>query len=139
MPSTLRRETVQTDGTAASPIISDTISFPIMNQFRTKYFSTRLTAIALAICGLPGIPVAADIADFSVTPRDVRVGRDGSRMKVAFNLSLDSLELHSGRQAVYTPLLYSQEGDTVVLPQIIVNGRRQQIKWERSHRHGSFI
>lgn len=134
MPSTLRRETVQTDGTAASPINSDTISFPIMNQFRTKYFSTRLTAIALAICSLPGIPVAADIADFSVTPRDVRVGRDGSRMKVAFNLSLDSLELPSGRQAVYTPLLYSQEGDTVVLPQIIVNGRRQQIKWERSHR-----
>lgn len=105
-----------------------------MNQFRTKYFSTRLTAIALAICGLPGIPVAAGIADFSVTPRDVRVGRDGSRMKVAFNLELDSLELPSGRQAVYTPLLYSQEGDTVVLPQIIVNGRKQQIKWERSHR-----
>lgn len=47
-----------------------------------------------------------------------------------FDLNLDSLELPSNRRLVFTPVITNGE-EEATLPKVVVNGRRQQIMYDR--------
>lgn len=49
---------------------------------------------------------------------------------LSMRLNLDSLHLPTNSQIVYTPVA-SVQGDTLRLPELVVNGRRQQIMYQR--------
>lgn len=59
------------------------------------------------------------------------VSLQDSLMAVSMNLNLDSLLLPSNMRLIYTPMVVSAD-TTLYFPQIIVNGRRQQIMYERN-------
>lgn len=59
-----------------------------------------------------------------------RASLQDSLMVVSMNLNLDSLQLPSNMRLMYTPMVVSAD-TTLYFPQIIINGRRQQIMYER--------
>lgn len=66
----------------------------------------------------------------SISVSDVEVERQGDYVAVGLSLNLDSLRMPVNERFVYTPCLVSEAG-TVYMPQIVINGRRQQIMYER--------
>lgn len=56
--------------------------------------------------------------------------RAGSLMNVAMTLRLDSMPITANRRVVITPMLVGK-ADSVALNPIVVNGRRQQIMYDR--------
>ena len=61
---------------------------------------------------------------------NVQVAHQDNFVTVAMDLMLDSLNLPSNSQLIYTPMVLSQQWK-FKLPEIVINGRRQQIMYER--------
>lgn len=62
---------------------------------------------------------------------DVVTTNKNNFMTVAMKLNLDSLKLPSNSQLIYTPMVTTKDSDLLKLPEIVINGRRQQIMYER--------
>lgn len=89
-------------------------------------FCAKATGLCLlSLLFIPAGSVAQDVR-FS----DVHVAQNGEFMTLGLTVNLDSLKLGTNRQLIFTPQLRT-EGDTLCFPQIVVNGRRQQIMYER--------
>lgn len=62
---------------------------------------------------------------------DVVTTNKNDFMTVAMKLNLDSLKLPTNSQLIYTPMVTTKDSDLLKLPEIVINGRRQQIMYER--------
>ena len=70
------------------------------------------------------------MANRGIGVEDVSVTRDGGYVMLNMKLNLDSLDLPTNTRLVYTPVIKTKEGQ-VEMPEIVINGRRQQIMYER--------
>ncbi len=67
-----------------------------------------------------------------VTAESIAAGRVGDKMYLSMVLNLDSLDVESNRRIVFTPILIgSNPADTVSFSEVMVNGRRQHIAYQR--------
>lgn len=96
----------------------------------------RLTTLALA--AVLGLPLCAQtrMAGRGISVGDVSVTRGDGHVMLNMRLNLDSLDLAANHRLVYTPVLQSG-GVTETMPEIVINGRRQQIMYERGDMKGS--
>lgn len=77
------------------------------------------------------------VANHEMRLENVKVEHTGSFLTVAMDLNLDSLRLPSNTQLVYTPILHTAQGDQP-MPEIVVNGRKQQVMYERGYYKGRY-
>ena len=70
------------------------------------------------------------LASDKIKVSNVQVAQQNNALSVSMDLNLDSLYLPSNLQLVYTPVFKTRQGD-FKMPQIVINGRRQQIMFER--------
>ena len=70
------------------------------------------------------------LASDKIKVSNVQVAQQNNALSVSMDLNLDSLYLPSNLQLVYTPVFKTRQGD-IKMPQIVINGRRQQIMFER--------
>ena len=101
-----------------------------------KYISA---IFSLALCAPAFAQVGAQehtmMANRGIAIEDVNVTRDGEFVMLNMKLNLDSLDLPSNTRLVYTPVLKTKQG-VVSMPEIVINGRRQQIMYERGDAKG---
>lgn len=72
----------------------------------------------------------ARLAANQIRVTQANVSRLDGLMVMTMKLNLDSLQLPSNMRLVYTPMVVSADS-TLFFPRVIVNGRRQQIMYER--------
>lgn len=89
-----------------------------------------LTSILLAV--LPVVLTMASSTDGSVSTRNVTLQNDGRTFAVSMDMVLDDLRLSPNGQILVTPYLEGSNGETVMLPTVLVNGRNMQYVYERS-------
>ena len=70
------------------------------------------------------------LASDKIKVSNVQVAQQNNALSVSMDLNLDSLYLPSNLQLVYTPVFKTRQGD-FKMPQKVINGRRQQIMFER--------
>ena len=70
------------------------------------------------------------LASDKIKVSNVQVAQQNNALSVSMDLNLDSLYLPSNLQLVYTPVFKTRQGD-IKMPEIVINGRRQQIMLER--------
>lgn len=84
--------------------------------------------------GITATTVSAQkLASGAVSIDSVKTHTTDGRVYISFRLNLDSLTLKPEQQLIFTPLL-TAAGDTATLAPIIINGRSQQLRYERNHR-----
>lgn len=76
------------------------------------------------------------LAGRAIGVEDVSVTRGGGFVVLDMKLCLDSLDLPANTRLVYTPVIKAKSGGTVAMPEIVINGRRQQIMYERGDMKG---
>ena len=92
--------------------------------------------MGMALIAIPSSMMAQDchqairLAANKIHVSKLNVARQDEFMTVAMSLNLDSLELPTNSQLIYTPVLKTTHG-TAKLPEIVINGRRQQIMYQR--------
>ncbi len=89
-----------------------------------------LSMAALPACAQSGVVTLAG-SGITVTDKSAELTPTG--MTVGMDLCLDSLKLRSSKRIVLTPAVKGR-GVERVLPEIIVNGRRQEIEYKRKDR-----
>lgn len=99
---------------------------------RSRYLSAMF---CLAFCVPACVQAQTMMANRGIAVEDVDVTRDGEYVMLNMKLNLDSLDLPTNTRLVYTPVL-KLKGDTVAMPEIVINGRRQQIMYERGEMKG---
>ena len=94
-----------------------------------------MTRIMLScMLGITATTVSAQkLASGAVSIDSVKTHTTDGRVYISFRLNLDSLTLKPEQQLIFTPLL-TAAGDTATLAPIIINGRSQQLRYERNHR-----
>lgn len=100
-----------------------------------KYILSSMIWGSCFLMTLPTISFAQDcrqvkLAANKIHVSQLHVGRQGKQMTVKMSLLLDSLNLPTNSQLVYTPFVET-ESCSVKMPEIVINGRRQQIMFER--------
>lgn len=70
------------------------------------------------------------LASDKIKVSNVQVAQQNNALSVSMELNLDSLYLPSNLQLVYTPVFKTRQGE-IKMPEIVINGRRQQIMFER--------
>lgn len=70
------------------------------------------------------------LASDKIKVSNVQVAQQNNALSVSMDLNLDSLYLPSNLQLVYTPVFKTRQGE-IKMPEIVINGRRQQIMFER--------
>lgn len=70
------------------------------------------------------------LASDKIKVSNVQVAQQNNALTVSMDLNLDSLYLPSNLQLVYTPVFKTRQGE-IKMPEIVINGRRQQIMFER--------
>lgn len=96
--------------------------------------SVSQTMLAAAADGKP----VAMLANNNIRVTKARTTYDDGRITVAMQLNLDSLHLRSRQQLVYTPILRHKDGDSLRLPEIVINGRNEQVLYSRGAFAGKF-
>lgn len=104
-----------------------------------RYLSAILLMLpAMAGAYVPGESAGARLraaADSTVTSgvaaRGVRMQHAGDALVVTFDLVLDSVDVPSNSRFVYTPALRGR-GVERLMDQVVVNGRKQQVMYERA-------
>ena len=91
----------------------------------------------IALSALACLPVMSQtrMANRGIGVNGVSVTRAGGNVVLDMTLNLDSLDLPTNTRLVYTPVLKTKTG-TVAMPEIVINGRRQQIMYERGDMKG---
>ena len=70
------------------------------------------------------------LASKKIQVSNVQMSQHDNYVTVAMDLNLDSLHLPTNTQLIYTPMIKTSQGDRK-MPEIVINGRRQQIMYER--------
>ncbi len=95
----------------------------------TDYIKKGAAAPAAALLLL--LPGMAEAQSTAVTTENVSVGFSGNSLNVNADIVLDSLKLGSNRQVFITPVVKGVEGEELVLPSVLVNGRAMHYSYER--------
>ena len=91
-----------------------------------------MSALLAAPCALQAQTDSPRLADNSIVVENKKVEQTDHNLVVDLTLNMDSLHLRSNQRLVFTPMVRSlSEGKEVAMPQIIVNGRRQDISYQR--------
>lgn len=72
----------------------------------------------------------AKLANKTVMVKNVRVENTANNMVVNLDLNMDSLDLPSNMRLVFTPMV-TNNTEQRLMPQIVVNGRKQEISYKR--------
>ncbi len=72
----------------------------------------------------------AKLANKTVMVKNVRVENTNNNMVVNLDLNMDSLDLPSNMRLVFTPMV-TNNTEQRLMPQIVVNGRKQEISYKR--------
>lgn len=90
--------------------------------------------IMAAFAAATVIPAAARAPKESVLDslRVVNVSflKNADMMEVSYDLDLSAMHLGSNERVIFTPV-FAGEGDSIVLPPLVLNGRNAQLKYER--------
>ena len=71
------------------------------------------------------------LADNSIVVENKKVEQTDHNLVVDLTFNMDSLHLRSNQRLVFTPIVRSTGGQERTMPQIIVNGRKQDISYKR--------
>lgn len=82
----------------------------------------HIVYLASILTFLPPLAAQAQIRQQGTSIKPV-----GNRLELRTTFLLDSVNVRSNRQQVYTPVVEGADGQTAVFPSLIVNGRRQHI------------
>lgn len=95
----------------------------------------RLTIYCACLMAAPMVATAQDanprLAAKAIKVENVKVGNVDRTMVVDLDLNMDSLDLPSNMRLVFTPIIKNNVEERQ-MPQIIVNGRKQDISYRRS-------
>jgi outer membrane protein OmpA-like peptidoglycan-associated protein len=97
-------------------------------------------ALFLACLGTAGETQAQKtLAGNRVRVDNMAVARNGKNLVVNMDLVLDSLQMRSNRAIVFTPLVQSADAsNNKLFKSVMVNGRKQQIMYERGNRRKAY-
>lgn len=100
-----------------------------------KFSRNTTYLLYAALLMAPATVMAQDCHDVKLAANKIQVSNvqvvhQDNFVTVAMDLMLDSLNLPSNSQLIYTPMVLSQQWK-FKLPEIVINGRRQQIMYER--------
>lgn len=94
-------------------------------------------SLLFGLCLTVQLPSIADnncksfrLAGRGISVKDATVTREGGFLTLNMLLNLDSLRMPANTQLVYTPVVKG-DGQRIEMPEIVINGRRQQIMYER--------
>lgn len=76
------------------------------------------------------------LANRGIGVEELIVTRTGESVLLDMKLNLDSLDLPANTRLVYTPVVKTRNGMTA-MPEIVINGRRQHIMYERGDMKGT--
>ena len=90
-----------------------------------------MSALLAAPCALQAQTDSPRLADNSIVVENKKVEQTGHNLVVDLTFNMDSLHLRSNQRLVFTPIVRSTGGQERTMPQIIVNGRKQDISYKR--------
>ena len=90
-----------------------------------------MSALLAAPCALQAQTDSPRLADNSIVVENKKVEQTGHNLVVDITFNMDSLHLRSNQRLVFTPIVRSTGGQERNMPQIIVNGRKQDISYKR--------
>ena len=90
----------------------------------TLLYLSALLAVPFA---LPSQAYAQKLAGNTIVVEDKAVEKSGDNLLVGFTFNMDSLHLRSNQRLVFTPSVRSLDGQSRLLPMVVVNGRKQDI------------
>lgn len=97
--------------------------------------SIFVAAVATAVAAASPSTEPTRMAGGGIRLDSLNISRGGGFVVLNMTLNLDSLDLPANTRLVYTPMLASSAGRQP-MPQIVINGRRQYIMFERGDRSG---
>lgn len=95
-----------------------------------NYKLTLLFLLACATANAQKNPCVNSLANDEIRVRNVSVQDNGRDLMLSLDLNLDSLRLPTNTRLVYTPVVKSGNKQ-VSMPEIVINGRRQQVMYDR--------
>ena len=90
-----------------------------------------MSALLAAPCALQAQTDSPRLADNSIVVENKKVEQTDHNLVVDLTLNMDSLHLRSNQRLVFTPIVRSTGGQERTMPQIIANGRKQDISYKR--------
>ncbi|MDO4161250.1 MAG: DUF3868 domain-containing protein [Prevotellaceae bacterium] len=102
---------------------------------RTLVLSTALSVPSLSHAD--GVSTCRSFAGGGISVNGIDVSQSGGYMTLSLGINLDSLDLPSNNRLVYTPYVKTNDG-TVSMPKIVINGRKQQIMYNRGVDAGAY-
>lgn len=90
-----------------------------------------MSALLAAPCALQAQTDGTRLADNSIVIENKKVEQTDHSLVVDLTLNMDSLHLRSNQRLVFTPVVRSKDGQERLMPQIVVNGRKQDISFKR--------
>lgn len=96
-----------------------------------RYTLLYMSALLAAPCALQAQIDSPRLADNSIVVENKKVEQTDHNLVVDLTLNMDSLHLRSNQRLVFTPIVRSTGGQERTMPQIIVNGRKQDISYKR--------
>lgn len=96
-----------------------------------RYTLLYMSALLAAPCALQAQTDSPRLADNSIVVENKKVEQTDHNLVVDLTLNMDSLHLRSNQRLVFTPIVRSTGGQERTMPQIIVNGRKQDISYKR--------
>ena len=90
-----------------------------------------MSALLAAPCALQAQTDSPRLADNSIVVENKKVEQTDHNLVVDLTLNMDSLHLRSNQRLVFTPMVCSKDGQQKLMPQIVVNGRKQDISYRR--------
>ena len=90
-----------------------------------------MSALLAAPCALQAQTDSPRLADNSIVVENKKVEQTGHNLVVDLTFNMDSLHLRSNQRLVFTPIVRSTGGQERTMPQIIANGRKQDISYKR--------
>lgn len=102
-----------------------------------RYILTLGISIMASLAALAQTPCISTTGYGRAVADSVSVEKGQRGLTLGLVLRLDSLHLPANTQVVFTPWVTSK-GHSVSMPEIVVNGRRQQIMYERGYFDGQY-
>lgn len=96
-----------------------------------RYTLLYMSALLAAPCALQAQTDGPRLAGNTIVVENKKVGQTDHNLVVGLTLNMDSLRLRSNQRLVFTPMVRSNKGQECAMPQIIVNGRKQDISYQR--------
>lgn len=109
-------------------------SLSLTEIMKTYIYSSILTGLSIVMTALPAAARMPEASD--VTVSDLRIGRDGSRLNVAFELGLGGMPVGRNVETRITPVVKCGN-DSVLLGSVTLAGRNRMIQAQRDNRISS--